>query len=115
MLLVTANTMAQSVRERSAELGVLKTLGFRDGVVLWLVLAEALLVTLLGGIVGLLLAALMVEGLRGMLSQYVGALYLGTSTITTGFVLMIALGLISGALPATQALRLKIVDALRRE
>ena len=115
MLLVTANTMAQSVRERSAELGVLKTLGFRDGVVLWLVLAEALLVTLLGGTMGLLLAAAMVEGLRGMLSQYVGALHLGASTIGTGIALMIALGLISGALPATQALRLKIVDALRRE
>ncbi len=115
MLLVTANTMAQSVRERSAELGVLKTLGFRDGVVLWLVLAESLLVTLLGGVIGLLVAALMVAGLRGMLSQYVGALYLSASTIGTGIALMIALGVISGALPATQALRLKIVDALRRE
>ncbi len=115
MLLVTANTMAQSVRERSAELGVLKTLGFRDSVVLWLVLGEALLVTVIGGALGLLLAALLVQALRGALSQYVGALYLGASTIGTGIVLMIALGLVSGALPATQALRLKIVDALRRE
>jgi putative ABC transport system permease protein len=115
MLLVTANTMAQSVRERSAELGVLKTLGFRDSVVLWLVLAEALIITLLGGVLGLLLAAVMVEGLRGVLNQYVGALYLGTNTVVTGIVLMIILGLISGALPAAQALRLKIVDALRRE
>jgi putative ABC transport system permease protein len=115
MLLVTANTMAQSVRERSAELGVLKTLGFRDGVVLWLVLAEALIVTLLGGSIGLLLSALLVNALSGMLNQYVGSLFVGASTIGTGIVLMVALGLISGALPATQALRLKIVDALRRE
>ena len=74
-----------------------------------------MLVTLLGGVIGLLVAALMVAGLRGMLSQYVGALYLNASTIGTGIALMIALGVISGALPATQALRLKIVDALRRE
>jgi len=115
MLLVTANTMAQSVRERTAELGVLKTLGFRDSAVLWLVLGEALLVTVLGGVLGLTLAALLVQSLRAMLAQYVGALFLGASTIGMGIALMLGLGLVSGALPAVQALRLKIVDALRQE
>jgi putative ABC transport system permease protein len=115
MLLVTANTMAQSVRERTSELGVLKTLGFRNTAVLWLVLGEALLVTVIGGLLGLGLAVLMVSALRPMLSQFVGALFLGASTLTTGLVLMIVLGLVSGALPAVQALRLKIVDALRQE
>ena len=115
MLLVTANTMAQSVRERTSELGVLKTLGFRDGAVVWLVLGEALLVTVLGGAIGLALAGVLVAALRPMLSQFVGALFLGGSTIGVGIALMVLLGVISGALPAAQALRLKIVDALRRE
>jgi putative ABC transport system permease protein len=57
----------------------------------------------------------LVNALSGTLNQYVGSLFVGASTIGTGIVLMVALGLISGALPATQALRLKIVDALRRE
>lgn len=115
MLLVTANTMAQSVRERTAELGVLKTLGFRDGAVLWLVLAESLLVTMIGGVLGLALATVLVDSLRASLSQYVGALFVGASTLTTGLALMVSLGLVAGALPAVQALRLKIVDALRQE
>lgn len=115
MLLVTANTMAQSVRERTAELGVLKTLGFRDGAVVWLVMGESLLVTVIGGAIGLALAVLAVAALRPMLSQFVGALFMGRTTLVAGIALMIALGALAGALPATQALRLKIVDALRRE
>jgi putative ABC transport system permease protein len=115
MLLVTANTMAQSVRERSAELGVLKTLGFRDTTVLWLVLGEAMAITVLGGALGLGLAALMVGFIGTMLSQFVASFFLTGSSIAVGILLMVVLGLVSGALPATQALRLKIVDALRRE
>lgn len=115
MLLVTANTMAQSVRERTSELGVLKTLGFRDSAVVWLVMGESMLVTVLGGAIGLALAVLAVAVLRPMLSQFVGALFVGQATLVAGIALMVTLGAIAGALPAAQALRLKIVDALRRE
>ena len=62
MLLVTANTMAQSIRERTAELAVMKTLGFSGPQVLWLVLAESVLITLIGGALGLVLSTLVVSG-----------------------------------------------------
>jgi putative ABC transport system permease protein len=115
MLLVTANTMAQSVRERSAEIGVLKTLGFRDRTVLYLVLAESLAITVVGGGVGLSLAAMFVNTLRGAMTQYLSALFLSGAAWTLGFVLIVGLGLVSGAMPAIHALRLRIVDALRQE
>jgi len=115
MLLVTANTMAQSVRERAAEIGVLKTLGFTDRTVLWLVLAESLTITVVGGGIGLVLAAVLVESVRGALGQYLGAFYLGASAVAIGAALTVVLGLVSGAIPAVQALRLQIVDAIRRD
>jgi putative ABC transport system permease protein len=115
MLLVTANTMAQSVRERAAEIGVLKTLGFADRTVLWLVLAESLAITVLGGTLGLGLAAFITTGARQALQQYLGAFYLSGTAFAVGVVLTVVLGLLSGAMPAVQALRLQIVDAIRRE
>jgi putative ABC transport system permease protein len=115
MLLVTANTMAQSVRERSAEIGVLKTLGFGDRTVLTLVLAEALAITIVGGAIGLVLAALIVDLLHDAMAQYLGTLFLNSAALILGVALMVGLGLVSGAMPAIQALRLRIVDALRHE
>lgn len=115
MLLVTANTMSQSVRERSAELGVLKTLGFLDRSILWLVLAESLIITVIGGTIGLLSASVLVKLSADMFGQFFGAVILTGSAVLIGIGLMIFLGLIAGALPAVQALRLQIVDALRRE
>jgi len=115
MLLVTANTMSQSVRERSAELGVLKTLGFLDYSILWLVLAESMLLTVVGGALGLLFASLVVKVAGDSFGAFFGAVLLTGSAIAIGVALMILLGLVAGALPAIQALRLQIVDALRRE
>jgi putative ABC transport system permease protein len=115
MFLVTANTMAQSVRERAAEIGVLKTLGFSDASVLGLVLGESLLITLLGGGGGLGIAAFIVHAMGSVMNQYVSGLFLNGSALLLGIALIIGLGLISGALPARYALRLRIVDALRQE
>jgi putative ABC transport system permease protein len=115
MLLVTANTMAQSVRERSAEIGVLKTLGFSDRTVLFLVLAESLAITVIGGGIGLGLAALSIQAMRGAMAQYLSTMFLSTSAWLLGAVLIIGLGFVAGAMPAIHALRLRIVDALRRE
>jgi putative ABC transport system permease protein len=115
MLLVTANTMSQSVRERRSELGVLKTLGFVDRSILWLVLAEALLTTVLGGAIGLSAAFWLVKATADMFGQFFGAVVINGAAVFIGIALMILLGLIAGALPAVQALRLQIVDALRRE
>jgi putative ABC transport system permease protein len=115
MLLVTANTMAQSVRERTAEIGVLKTLGFADRSILWLVIGESLLLTLIGGVMGLAIAYLVVSALGSVASQYLSGFFLSTMSLVTGIGLAIGLGLIAGTQPAVQALRLRIVEALRRD
>ncbi|MDH4063585.1 MAG: FtsX-like permease family protein [Acidobacteriota bacterium] len=113
MLLVAANTMAQSVRERTSEMGVLKTLGFSNTAILGLVLGESLLIAVLGGGLGLLTSWLVVQRgdpTGGMLPIFV----LPASDIAVGTALVVALGLIAGALPAVTAMQLKITDALRR-
>jgi putative ABC transport system permease protein len=114
MLLVTANTMAQSVRERTNEIGVLKTLGFSAGSVLRLVIGEALFLTILGGLIGFGLAWLAVGGLQPTMKQYFPVFEIDSTTFITSLVLMVALGVITGLWPAVSAMRLKIVDALRR-
>ncbi|HVR30722.1 MAG TPA: FtsX-like permease family protein [Thermoanaerobaculia bacterium] len=113
LLLVAGNTMAQAVRERTGELGVLKTLGFTDGRVLALVLAESLLIALAGGLPGLLLARAIVGGLDLGIA-FIPELYIRGEALALGAALVLALGMVTGALPAWQAMRLSIVDALRR-
>jgi putative ABC transport system permease protein len=114
MLLVTANTMAQSVRERTNEIGVLKTLGFGGRTILTLVLLESLFLTLTGGIVGLGLAWLLARGVGVAIKDYFPSFHIGVATMIMGVSLMLAFGLVTGAWPALTAMRLKIVDALRR-
>jgi putative ABC transport system permease protein len=114
MLLVTANTMAQSVRERTNEIGVLKTLGFSNPTILSLVLLESLFLTFTGGMVGLGLAWLIAGGLGEAIKNYFPVFYIGAGTFLVGAGLMLAFGLITGLWPALTAMRLKIVDALRR-
>ncbi len=112
LLLLTGNTMMQSVRERTAELAVLRTIGFPPGAVLGIVLAESLLLLVLGGIVGLglvsILVPVIVKGSGGMLNLPT----VGASSWAMGLGLMLLIGLAVGALPAWRAVRLKIVDAL---
>ncbi len=113
MLLVAANTMAQSVRERTNEVGVLKTLGFSNGQILSLVLGESVVIALLGGGLGLGLAWLIVQQgdpTGGMLPIFV----LPMRDVAIGAGLIVLLGLVAGALPAANAMNLKITDALRR-
>jgi putative ABC transport system permease protein len=114
MLLVTANTMAQSVRERTNEIGVLKTLGFSSSAVLNLVIAEALFLTILGGLIGFGLAYLAVGAMAGFMKKYFPVFEIGDSTILTSVALMLVMGVITGLWPAVSAMRLKITDALRR-
>ena len=111
--LVAASTMAQSVRERTSELAVLKTLGFSDTSILGLVLTESLFIAFTGGLLGLGLAWLFVQGgdpTRGMLPIFV----LPARDVAIGVGLMAAMGLVAGVMPAIAAMRLKITDALRR-
>lgn len=113
ILLVVANTMAQAVRERTNELAILKTLGFSNVAVLLLVLAESLFIALAGGVLGLGVAWAFVQTgdpTNGMLPIFM----LPTRDLATGLWLMVLLGVLAGALPAAQAMRLRITDALRR-
>ncbi len=112
LLLVTGNTMAMSVRERSGELAVLKTLGFGDGRVLRLILAEACTYALVGG--GLGIAAAKLLTLRGDPTGFLPVFYLAPGKMALGLLVAVAVGVASGIIPALIAMRLKIVDALRR-
>jgi putative ABC transport system permease protein len=112
LLLVTGNTMAIMVRERTPELAVLKTIGFSDPAVLLLVLAESALIALQGGILGVLMAWGMAPGLGKMLPGM--TFYLSPLQLAGGVALALLIGLLAGALPAWSAMRLRVVDALRR-
>jgi putative ABC transport system permease protein len=112
MLLVSANTMAQAVRERTTEVAVLKTLGFTDPAVLTLVIGESLLLTALGGAVGIGGALLAVGRLSHSLSEYLSAFLLTPQALLVGIGLMALLGVAAGAWPAVRAARLRIVDGL---
>jgi putative ABC transport system permease protein len=114
MLLVTANTMGQSIRERINEIAVMKTLGFSSFAVTALVFGEALLVTAIGGLIGLGLAAMLSGMISKVMSNFFPVLGLGAGTYIGGVVLVLVLGSLAAALPSAQAWRLKIVDALRR-
>jgi putative ABC transport system permease protein len=114
MLLVTANTMAQSVRERTNEIAVLKTLGYTKQTIAGLVLTESFLITAVGGIVGLGLAALFTDSIAELLSQFFPVVGIPVSAYVTGAVLIVVLSLLAGLLPSMEASRLKITDALRK-
>ncbi len=113
ILLVAANTMAYTVRERTNELAVLKAIGFTDSTVLGLVLGEALVLTAIGGLLGLGLAWLLVaagDPSGGQLPVF----YLPVSDVLVGIALIVVLAFIAGFLPARSAQKLRVADALRR-
>jgi putative ABC transport system permease protein len=112
LLLLTGNTMAQSVRERIPELAVLKTIGFSNRSVLWLVLAEAVLLIVIGGLIGLGLASLVMPGVSSASRGVVQLPIVPTATWLVGLGLMVAIGVVIGLLPSLRAMRLNIVDAL---
>jgi putative ABC transport system permease protein len=114
MLIVAANTMTQAVRERTMELAVLKTLGFSNTLVLTMVLLESVVLAVVGGGLGLLAGAGMVNLAGGFASAFLPIFSISTNDLILGGVLCIVLGLLSGALPAMSAMNLRITDALRR-
>lgn len=115
MLLVIGNTMAQSVRERTNELAVLKTLGYGNGLVLFLVIAESCLLALCGAGLGLLFSWGVLTPLVGkMLKQFLPVFFIPAWGILLGIGIALLLGILTGLLPGIQAMRLRIVDALRK-
>ena len=114
ILLVAANTMVMAIRERTSEIGVMKTLGFEDRTVFLLVVAEAAVITLGGGVLGALLAKLVIESSGFNMGGFLPPMSVYWSTVITGIAIAVLMGAVSGLIPAWQAARLKIVDALRR-
>ena len=113
ILLVTGSTMAQAVRERIGELGLLKAIGFTHLQVLALVLAESCLLTTLGGALGLGLALAVIsrgDPTGGLLPLF----HFPLTDVLVGLGLSVVLGLLTGLLPAQQAMQLRVADALRR-
>lgn len=113
ILFVAANTMMMAVRERIGEIAVLKTVGFGNGTVFGLVLAESVLITMLGGALGLLLARAAFLGNNPLNAFFPGFGVTG-ATIGLGLLMAAALGIISGTIPAIQSARLSVAGALRQ-
>jgi putative ABC transport system permease protein len=114
LLLVTGNTMAISVRERTSELAVFKAIGYSDLAVLFFVLAESLTIALVGGALGLLFATAAIPALGQALSGLLPSIVLSRWMLLFGLGLAILTGILSGILPGLGAMRLRVVNALRR-
>lgn len=114
LLLVTGNTMAISVRERTSELAVLKAIGLTDRTVLFLVMAESMLIASIGGLLGLLLAWAAIPVISAALTGLLPPLLLSKPMLSIGLVFALFVGAVGGLLPGIGAMRLRVVDALRR-
>ena len=112
ILLVAGNTMAQSVRERLPELAVLKTLGFENGSIMGVVLAESILLMLIGGLIGLGLSWLFLVGPAKQAAASLPGLVLTNEAMLTAVLVMILAGIVAGVFPALRAMRLTIIEAL---
>lgn len=114
ILMIVGNTMALTIRERTREIGVLKTLGFSGQRILGMVLGESVLLAMLGGIPGLAIAAFMAFMLRENLSNFIPGFAMTPGIAIAGVAMILALGLITGFIPALNAMRLRIAAALGR-
>lgn len=114
ILMIVGNTMALTIRERTREIGVLKTLGFSGQRILGMVLGESVLLAMLGGIPGLALAAFIAFMLRENLSNFIPGFAMTPGIALAGIAMILALGLITGIIPALNAMRLRIAAALGR-
>jgi putative ABC transport system permease protein len=115
ILMVVGNTMWMAVRERTKEIGVMKTLGFSDGRIVRMVLGESLLLSVIGASLGLGVAALMLMAMNTALRDVVGGVTMSLWVAGIGVVIAIVFGFVVGFAPAVNALNLKIVEALGRK
>jgi len=114
ILMIVGNTMVMAVRERTREIGVLKTIGFSGGRILRLVLGESVLLALIGGLPGLAVAVLVTWLVRDSLANFVPGLAVTPGIALAAVALMLVLGVVTGLVPAFNAMRLKIATALGR-
>jgi len=113
MVLVAANTMIMAGRERTRELATMKALGFDDDTCQRLLLSESLLVAMIGGVLGTVVAKFMFDATGFTMGGFFPDFVVEWSTVAAGLVIAVAIGLISGIVPARRAQKLRIVEALR--
>jgi putative ABC transport system permease protein len=113
IMLVSMNTMMMAARERTREIAVMKAVGFNDHTVLALVLAESLLIALAGGLLGTGLARIVFGATDFTAGGFFPGFYVTWGTVFRALGIAAVLGLLSGAIPAMNASRLKVIDALR--
>jgi putative ABC transport system permease protein len=118
--LIVANTIAMSARERVTEMAVMRTLGFGQGHILGFILSEAVVMSLLGGVLGVLLAkfffvpALVAAGNKTAISAWLVNFRVSAATLVMAFTISVGIGILAGFIPAIRSSRLKIVDGLRQ-
>jgi putative ABC transport system permease protein len=118
--LIVANTVAMSARERVTEIAVMRTLGFGRNHILGFILAEAVLMALLGGVLGVLIAnyifipALLAVGNKTSISIWLVNFRVSTETLAMAFVISVGVGILAGFVPAINSSRRRIVDGLRQ-
>jgi len=113
-LFVAGNTMAMSVRERTTEIAVMRTLGFQSGTIFALVAGEALLMSIVGGVIGVVLARVIVNPNFLQMGAFIPEFHMTNGNTAIALGLSALIGVLAGFIPATIASRLKIVDALRQ-
>ena len=114
LLLIVTNTMAQSVSERTADLAVMNILGFSRRSLVGVVIGESVFMAVVAGGLGLGLAWLAVTGGGDPTGGYLPTFFIAPQDLAAGCAIILLVGLVSGALPAWQALGIKSVEALRR-
>jgi len=114
ILLVAANTMMMAARERTREMAILKSVGFRDGLLFALVMGEASLLSVLGGGIGILGAKLLFDATKFDAGGMLPGFQLKWITVATGVGISLGLGVLSGIVPAIQAARLPVIQAIRK-
>jgi len=114
LLLVVGNTMAMSIRERMRELAVLKAIGYTDRFVLFFVIAESVLVAFIGVAIGLVMLIVALPGIEQALSNFLQFVFLPPRKAIEGVVITLFIAFLAGIIPAVNASRLRVVDAIRR-
>jgi putative ABC transport system permease protein len=113
-LFVSGNTMAMSVRERTTEIAVMRTLGFQVRTIFLLIAGEGLMMAIIGGVIGVALARAIVNPSVLQAGAFIPELRVNGANMAVGLALSALIGALASVIPATMASRLKIVDALRR-
>lgn len=114
LVLVAGNTMAMSIRERVTEVSVLKAVGFQRGRILTMVLGEAILISAIGGALGVLGAKALFHSFDISGFLFLPFFYIPWYTVLVGIMVAAGIGLASGAVPAWRAASIRVVDGLRR-